>query len=116
MKLLFLTPQFPFPPHQGTTIRNFNIIKGLAPRHEIHLLSFGKAGEAASSPLSTFCQRIELIPLPNRTMLTRAAETIFSPQPDMARRLHSPALEKKLGALLEVEQYDVIQVEGIEMA
>ena len=40
MRILFLTPQLPYPPHQGTTIRNYNIIANLAPRHEIHLLSF----------------------------------------------------------------------------
>ena len=38
-RLLILTPQLPFPPHQGTTIRNFNLIAGLAQRHEIDLLS-----------------------------------------------------------------------------
>jgi len=40
-RVLILTPQFPYPPHQGTTIRNYNLIAGLARRHEVHLLSFG---------------------------------------------------------------------------
>jgi glycosyltransferase involved in cell wall biosynthesis len=34
----------------------------------------------------------------------------------MARRLHSPALDHKLERLLGANKYDVIQIEGIEMA
>lgn len=116
MRLLFLTPQLPFPPQQGTTLRNFNIIKQLAARHEIHLLSFGDARALNDSPLRELCARIELAPLPTRTMPQRALETFFHPLPDMARRLHSPALSQTLGTLLNENTYDVIQIEGIEMA
>src|SRR5205809_299028 len=88
MKLLFLTPQLPYPPYQGTTLRNFNILNQLAPRHEIHLLSFGKPEELANSPLREFCTRIEIAPQPFRSTLQRGLETFFQPLPDMARRLH----------------------------
>ena len=33
MNILFLTPQLPCPPWQGTTLRNFHLIEGLAERH-----------------------------------------------------------------------------------
>jgi sugar transferase (PEP-CTERM/EpsH1 system associated) len=116
VKLLFLTPQLPYPPHQGTTLRNFNILKQLAARHEIHLLSFGMPDELENSPRHEFCARIEIAPPPTRTTIQRALETFFHPLPDMARRLHSPKLAQKLKTLLGENQYDVIQIEGIEMA
>lgn len=116
MKLLFLTPQLPYPPYQGTTLRNFNILKHLAPRHEIHLLSFGTPEELNDSPLREFCARIEIAPAPTRSMMQRGLETFLHPLPDMARRLHSPALIKTLTHLMLTNQYDVVQVEGIEMA
>ncbi len=116
MKILFLTPQLPFPPHQGTTLRNFNILKQLAPRHEIHLLSFGELSELNNSPLREFCARIELAPHPTRSTTQRAFETFFHPLPDMARRLHSPILAQKLQVLLNENKYEVVQIEGIEMA
>lgn len=116
MKILFLTPQLPYPPHQGTTLRNFNIVKQLASRHEIHLLSFGTPDELSHSPLREYCARIEIIPPPTRTTGQRAFETFFHPLPDMARRLHSPALTQKLQSLRDENQYEVIQIEGIEMA
>lgn len=116
MLLLLLTPQLPYPPHQGTTLRNFNIIKQLAPQHEIHLLSFGTPDELNGSPLNELCARIEIAPPPVRTTPQRAFETFFHPQPDMARRLASLALSQTLQLLLNESLYNVAQIEGIEMA
>jgi glycosyltransferase involved in cell wall biosynthesis len=115
MRILFLTPQLPYPPEQGTSIRNLNIIKGLATRHDVHLLSFGSRQELAGSPLLEFCSHIETAPPPTRSTYRRAWETLFSPYPDMARRLDSPALAGKLRAMVRSEKYDVLQIEGIEM-
>lgn len=117
MRLLFLTPQLPYPPHQGTTIRNFNIIKHLAPRHEITLLSFGTTEELQNAePLRALCRRIATVPYPTRTMARRALTTLFSPLPDMALRLQSAEMHHQVAAILRDEQFDVVQVEGIEMA
>jgi glycosyltransferase involved in cell wall biosynthesis len=68
------------------------------------------------SPLLEYCARIELAPPPARTTSQRAFETFANPLPDMARRLHSPVLAQKLDTLLSQNQYDVVQIEGIEMA
>ena len=117
MKLLILTPQLPYPPHQGTTIRNFNIIKHLAPRHDITLLSFGTPEELANAePLRALCRRIEIAPYPTRSMVQRAFTTFFSSQPDMALRLQSAAMHQKAATILRDETFDIVQVEGIEMA
>ncbi len=44
MRILFLTPQSPYPPHKGTSTRNYNLIKNVAERHEVHLLTFVEPG------------------------------------------------------------------------
>ncbi len=117
MKLLFLTPQLPYPPHQGTTIRNFNIIKHLAPHHEITLLSFGTPTELDhAEPLRAFCRRIQVAPYPTRSMVQRAVTTLTSPLPDMALRLQSADMHDKFDAMVRAEPFDVVQVEAIEMA
>ena len=117
MRLLFLTPQLPYPPQQGTTIRNFNIIKHLAARHEITLLSFGTPEELENAePLRALVKRIEIAPYPIRTMPQRALTTLLSPRPDMALRLGSAEMQAKTTAILHNETFDVIQIEGIEMA
>jgi sugar transferase (PEP-CTERM/EpsH1 system associated) len=117
MKLLILTPQLPYPPHQGTTIRNFNIIQCLAERHDISLLSFGTPGErAGAKPLQAACRRIEIVSYPTRSTARRALTTFTSPLPDMALRLKSEAMHSKFQELLQHESFDLVQIEGIEMA
>jgi polysaccharide biosynthesis protein PslH len=115
MRILFLTPQFPYPPHKGTTLRNYNIIAGLAARHEIDLLSFADASPAAS-PLDQLCRRIATTPIPHRPNWRRALDTVLSPWPDMGLRLWSREFRQQLAAWLNDNAYDVIQVEGLELA
>ncbi len=116
MKILFLTPQLPYPPHQGTTLRNYNIIRHLAPHHEITLLSFGTADELHNAgPLRDLSRRIEIAPYPARSLAPRATATFLSPLPDMALRLQSKTMREKFAELLR-EKFDAIQIEGIEMA
>jgi len=118
VKILFLTPQLPYPPHQGTTIRNYNLIVHLAARHEVHLLSFVRSRDelARATPLRERCRSIEVVPAPKRSPLKRLLSTLFSPLPDMALRLPSAEFRAKLEAYLRRERFDVLQVEGIEMA
>jgi sugar transferase (PEP-CTERM/EpsH1 system associated) len=115
MRILFLTPQYPYPPHKGTTLRNYNLIAGLAARHEIDLLSFAETGSAAS-PLDRLCRRIATTPLPQRPNWRRALDTVLSPWPDMGLRLWSHEFQQQLAVWLNDGAYDVLQVEGIELA
>jgi sugar transferase (PEP-CTERM/EpsH1 system associated) len=116
IKILILTPQFPFPPHQGTTIRNYNLIAGLAAGHEVHLLSFGDPAQTRDTPLQKLCQSVDVVPPPARSMRQRLAGLAFSRLPDMAQRLPSPAFEAALDRILEREAPEVVEVEGIELA
>lgn len=118
MKLLFLTPQLPYPPRQGTTLRNFNLIRHLAQDHTIHLATFAAPGEtlAAGSPLHDLCRRIEVFPQPRRSLQRRTLDTLTSAQPDMALRLAAPAAGRTIAAMIEEEGYAIVQAEGIEMA
>jgi sugar transferase (PEP-CTERM/EpsH1 system associated) len=115
-RILVLTPQFPYPPHQGTTMRNFNLIAGLAQRHEVHLLSFGDPGQGHGTPLDALCQGVQVILPPQRTMRQRLRGLFFSRLPDMAQRLPSSQFEAALTATLDREDPDVVEVEGIELA
>ena len=38
--ILMLTPQVPYPPRQGTALRNWGILRGLAAHHRVSLLTF----------------------------------------------------------------------------
>lgn len=114
--ILFLTPQLPYPPQQGTALRNYYILRGLAESHRLALLSFVEEPPADLAPLRDLCQRIELVSLPGRTTRQRLERLLGDPQPDMAHRLQSQPFEQALRQMLSQERYDVVQVEGIELA
>ncbi len=120
MKVLLLTPQLPYPPHQGTSLRNFHIIRGLAEACEVSLLSFLEPGQSTDAdqiaPLAALCQRIETVPVPQRTTGTRLQQLLTTRRPDMAHRLFSPAFTARLWQMLQADEFDIVQIEGIELA
>jgi glycosyltransferase involved in cell wall biosynthesis len=146
MKILFLTPQLPYPPHKGTAMRNWGLISDLAERHEVAVLSFAsrppippglvdrKGKSARSTPSQSggntplppphflgdregaWAGRVETVEPPLRSLRTRLRDMLSTPKPDMALRLVSEAYAERLRAWLKRESFDVIHVEGIEMA
>ena len=114
-KLLLLTPGLPFPPMQGTALRNWGIISGLAARHRITLLSFARTAAAAAPELLAACERVVLVPQPQRSMAVRLATLALSAQPDLALRLSSRQYAHQLQTLLAAADFAVIQVEGLEL-
>lgn len=118
MRLLFLTPQLPFPPRQGTALRNWGLIRHLAARqHEVWLLSFDESPHTPlSEPLRQACVQVMRVPVPRRTGWQRLRALLTSRLPDMAWRLWSPEFLSALRGLIGAHRFDIIQVEGIELA
>jgi len=117
MRILLLTPQRPYPPHQGTTLRNFNLIKELSKHHTVCLLTFIEPDQdpTAPGPLPELCEWIDTIPTPRRSNKRRLQQLLFSRRPDMSWRLWSPRFDEQLKRRLQ-EPFDVIEIEGIEMS
>jgi sugar transferase (PEP-CTERM/EpsH1 system associated) len=125
VKILFLTPQVPYPPQQGAALRNWGLISGLAARHKVAALSFLAPGQfpptssgqplQPDDPLRTAC-RIETVSFPARTFRDRLRDMLITRQPDMALRLVSEVYACRLADWLAEESFDVVQIGGIEMA
>ena len=117
-RILFLTPQMPYPPEQGTALLNINLITQIATQHDVALLTFAEPGSEPmqTGPLSEICSPLQVIPAPTRTMRHRLRTLLLSDKPDMAQRLASPAYADALRHLLSNHSFDIVQVEGIEMA
>ncbi|HEY3289735.1 MAG TPA: glycosyltransferase, partial [Anaerolineae bacterium] len=117
MRILFLTPQLPYPPRQGTALRNWGLLSNLARHHEVWLLSFDEHPEAPIAPeLSRLCRDAITFSVPRRSTAERLRRLVASPLPDMAWRLWSPEFAAKLAEWTAAQHFDVIQVEGIELA
>lgn len=118
MRILFLTPQLPYPPRKGTSLRNWGLIKGLARDHELSLLSFRETREDVhpDPPLADACERVLSVPQPRRSGPQRLWQMLISRQPDMALRLASRTYDQQLRHWLAESRFDVVQIEGIELA
>jgi polysaccharide biosynthesis protein PslH len=120
MRILILTPQLPFPPRQGTALRNWGILSGLARNHEVWLLSFDEqAGDSAAAlapELQAACRQVAVFPVPGRSTSARLRTLVTSSLPDMAWRLWSPAFAARFNEWTSAQSFDVIQIEGIELA
>jgi len=63
MRILALSTWFPYPLDQGSKIRAYHLLKGLAQRHELALVSFeDKPSQPAwMEAMRQFCDRIEIV-------------------------------------------------------
>ncbi len=118
MRILLLTPQRPYPPHQGTTLRNFNLVKELAKRHTVCVQTFLEPDQdpTDAGPLPELCRWIDTLPVPKRTTGLRLRQMLTTRRPDMSWRLWSPAFNEHLAWRLNEHPFDVVSIEGIEMA
>lgn len=117
MKILFLAPYPPYPPHGGGQQRMYHFIRQAAHDHEVWLLTFSPSADAtaALAPLHDLCH-VVTVPTPQHTIPRRLRTLLLSPLPDMALRGQSPAFQAALHRLLHEIPFDVIQAESIEMA
>ncbi|MFT5193858.1 MAG: glycosyltransferase involved in cell wall biosynthesis [Candidatus Promineifilaceae bacterium] len=117
ISVLILTPQIPWPSHQGASLRNFNIIQGLAAESDVSLLSFAEPDQSLEvEPLTSLLRRFETVPIPQRSTTKRIFQLLTSRIPDMGHRLYSAEFFNKLAQLLVDLKPDVVQIEGIELA
>ena len=115
-RILFLTPQLPYPPEQGAALRNYSLIRHVARRHDVSLLTFAAEPCPSAGPLTALCRVVRTVEPPLRSRGARLRTLALSRLPDMAHRLHSAAFAAALRELVTHERFDVLQIEGIEMA
>lgn len=117
MRILLLAPYPPYPPRGGGALRMYHMVRELARRHEVHVLTFvpDAASDAALQPLRSYAHVTTVPGLRRRSLLQRARTTVSSPLPDMALRNHSPHYMQTLRNLLQDVPCDVVQVASIEM-
>jgi glycosyltransferase involved in cell wall biosynthesis len=120
MHLLLLTPQLPYPPQQGTSLRNLHMLRGLAARFTVDLLSFREGGQPEQpddmGPLPDLCRQIVTVSAPQRSTGQRVGRMLTDTRPDMGHRLQSTPYETALSEMLATNAYNGVQVEGIELA
>jgi glycosyltransferase involved in cell wall biosynthesis len=114
MKILVLSPFFPWPLYGGNLIRIFGILKELSCRgHEIFLLA-GHSGPAPSpeNPVKALCRQVEFYPRPGSSQTSHPVRArlraLFSPYPYNASRFGSNEIRRVIQAILAKQHFDLI--------
>jgi glycosyltransferase involved in cell wall biosynthesis len=114
MRILVLSPFFPWPLYGGNVIRIFGILKELSCRgHEIFLLA-GHSGEAPSpeNPVGVLCREVEFYPPPDRSQHSgpwqARLRALFSLYPYNASKFGSNEIRRVIQKLLAQQHFDLI--------
>ncbi len=117
MRILFITPRFPYPPLKGDSLRTYHQLRVLSRDHEITILSLAEAPVSAEDykEVASLCERVLVVPLPKWRAMLNMGLGILSRQPLQVRYYASSAFRRQLRATLEVEQFDVVHATLIRM-
>src|SRR5437773_1389669 len=119
MKILLLTLVAPNPPDSGPKVKTHYLLRYLAQRHEVTLVSFVRsaAEEAAACELTGLCRAVYTVPIQR----SRARDigyllaSFFSPRPFLMLRDESRAMRRLLHELLAHEQFDLAHADQLNM-
>ena len=124
LKVLFLSNRSPYPVKDGQSRRTYNILKCLARKHEVHLLSLYESPEEAGfesvEELNRLCERVEMLPAPPKTlsvgMVVRLLRSLISLDPYTVWRHYSAEYEKMVRTWLDATPFDVIHCDILPLA
>lgn len=111
MRVLFLSRWFPYPPSNGSKLRVLALLRGLAQRHEVTLLSFVDQVGAVGIPtaLQSLCSAVETVPWHEFDPNSRKARLgLFSQVPRSVVDTYSPIMEKRIRDTIASASYDVV--------
>jgi glycosyltransferase involved in cell wall biosynthesis len=117
LKILFLCNRVPFPPHDGGAILMYDLVHNLA-RQGVDVTVLAINTPKHFQPEGVLGTAVRLLTVPVNTNLSvfKALVNLFKSIPYNFERFMSPAYARQLAALLESETFDLIQVEGSQMA
>ena len=118
MKILFLSGWFPYPPDNGSRIRIFHLMRALAERHEVTLLSFGdQISRERVEALCPLCRVAGVAPTPvYNPKGSRAVLAFASPTPRSLVDTHSPEMARLVQKELGSNGYEVVVASEISTA
>ena len=119
MRILFLSRWFPFPPNNGSKLRIFNLLKGLAQHNEITLISYFAESEGLPhvKNLQDICSQIypiayngfDISSFKNLIGFLRAT-------PRSVQITYSIELEKLIKNVLDTKEFDLVIASQFDMA
>jgi polysaccharide biosynthesis protein PslH len=118
VNVLLLTHRLPYAPNRGDRIRAYHLVRALAQRHDVSLLSLvHDAEEASRAPeVGGVCIDYEVVPVPKIANRLRGALGLASHRPLTHALLSAPGVEAALQRLVAARHPAVVVAYGTGMA
>ncbi|MCB0207888.1 MAG: glycosyltransferase [Anaerolineae bacterium] len=119
MNILFLSRWFPYPPSNGSKLRIYNLLRGLAQDHTITLISFADqpAINTNAPELRKICKEVKTIPWkPFNPDSRQAGMGFFSTTPRFVVDTFSHEMKQTIQDTLSTGDYDLVIASQFDMA
>lgn len=121
MKILFVTPDIPYPLFNGGKIRTYFLLQHLAKKHDVTLISYDKdpANSTRVDVFKEFCREVIVVPLSKRQTSQEKRKTqflsMFSAKPYQYYASYSLEMQQAIDQALANQPFDLIHVETAHM-
>lgn len=118
MKVLFVTPRYPWPPDRGDRVNAFSLLRVLARDHDVTLLSHvdGSEPPMARETLVNMGVKLETVPLSRSGSWLRAWLGLLSPEPSQVAFYRSAAMRERVARCVREQKFDAVCVQMFRMA
>jgi len=118
MKILFITPRFPYPPNRGDRLRYYNFAKVLSKHHELHLAAFIQSKDEINNTdkISGIFGRIGTVLLKPWESYRNMLLGLFSGLPLQVSYFRSKKMHYRIEKMMSEEKYDAVYVFHLRMA
>ncbi len=118
MKLLAITPRFPYPLEKGDKLRAFHQLRALSEDHEVILVALSDASVPAAdlAHLEEFCVRVHVITRSRATTLVGLVRAAITGEPLQVGYFRSTAAERQVRRIVADERPDHVYCQLIRTA
>lgn len=120
MHILFLSQVLPYPLDAGPKARSYFVLRHLAQKHQITLLTFIRDTDtpAALAHLQQFCRQIHTVPMRRRPIRDAGflLKSVFTGQPFLIIRDEMAEMNRKIEQVLAAETFDAVHADQLWMA
>jgi len=122
MEVLFLTGLVPYPPTSGATTRTYNLIRRMARRHQLHLLTYADMQRDARSiaVLEECCTSVTTVPWRETKgrvyFYLELLGNLLSDAPVIVSRFTKPEMAKAIQSILQTEHIDLIYCDFLTLS
>lgn len=119
MRILLLTQIVPYPPDSGPKVKTHNVLRYLARRHEVHVVSFtrGPEEDANARALRSSCGSVTTVPL-RRSRLRDAlylVRSLCSGRPFLVERDDVSAMRETVHRVAREQAVDAVHADQLTM-